>query len=183
MDEIQNEIKKIKKSNYLRFLDLQSFESKTRIMQGNTLLFWQEKKIKESIAPIKEINQLLAIIEKQNTLIFEKPTISQELKKLLDKTKIDIDDWEQETTLLKKQYIHNHFEAFRKKNDVVEIMTSKKDFRNKILDNLEKGIEEFIFIYESKPINSFEYIQGLKNFFAKMTSCINLYRKLKYENK
>jgi len=172
MEKIAIELSKIKTANELRFLDLQTFETKCRSQQGNTLLFWQEKKIKTELAPIRDIKRLLDIVEELQTKVFESPK-RESVQKM-------IQDLDKEIEQMKSNYINTAFEKFKSRQDVVKIMESKGDFRNNILDNIEKGINDFNEKNQGVIITSFEYQEQIKCFWEKLYSCLNLYRKLKY---
>lgn len=168
-----NETEAIKKRNDLRFLDLQSFETKCLMENGNTLKWYQENDIKKGLSAIADINALTAIIEDLQSQIFEQPK-RPDVIALWKETERELEE-------MKANFLKTSFEKFKARQDVVKIMNSKDDFRNRIIDNIEKGISEYIPKAEKLAVSSYEFRQLWHDLLNKMTAAVNLYRKLKYD--
>lgn len=168
-----NETESIKKRNEARFLELQSYETKCLLENGNTLKWFQENEIKKGLSCIADINALTAIIEDLQRQIFNQPK-RPEILALWKDTEKELEE-------MKQKYIHEAFQKFKSRQDVVNIMNSKEDFRNRIIDNIEKGISEYLPKAEGMAVASFEFRQEWHDLLNKMTSAVNLYRKLKYD--
>lgn len=173
MNQWSNEIQAIKKRNEARFIDLQTYETKCLLENGNTLKWYQENDIKKGLSAIADINALMAVIEDLQSQIFNQPKRPEVLALWKDT--------EKELEEMKQKYIQVAFERFKSRQDVVNIMNSNDDFRNRIIDNIEKGISEYLPKAESMAVSSFEFRQEWHDLLNKMTSAVNLYRKLKYD--
>lgn len=172
----------IDKHLQIKFIDLQSFEQKARAEKG-FLKKWEETKILDGVKEIRYFNYLIAELKHFQSLSIN---ASPAKLKYASDWNAEIDQMEKEFNHKTKTALERKFEAFRQKDSVLKILQSVDDFRNQILDRLCSEMDSFLTKWNALTIdqkNGFEAKQLDLNTFGEITKLLNLYKRLKNEQK
>ncbi|MCP9762657.1 hypothetical protein [Lacihabitans soyangensis] len=172
----------IDKHLQLKFIDLQSFEKKARAEKG-FLKKWEETKILEGMQEIRFFNYLISELKTYQALSIDaSPAKAQKVGDWNAK----IDQMEAEFETKTKKALERKFEAFRNSDSVLKILTEPVDFRDNILDRLCKEMDYYIERFQNLTASEkqgFEFEQLKQNLFAEFMKLLNVYRRLKNEQK
>lgn len=173
----------IDKYLHIKFIDLQSFENKARADKG-FLKKWEETKILDGVKEIRYFNYLIAELKHFQSLSIN---ASPAKLKFCSDWNQEIDQMQAEFEKKTKTALERKFEAFRNSDSILRILNEPEtDFRNQILDRLCSEMDSFLVKWNALPIeqkNGFEGKQLDLNTFGEITKLLNLYKRLKNEQK